>query len=48
MLIIAGASKGFENADMGLDYGDDRFSVGRESEMGVESNSQYVEFPFQN
>ena len=41
------ASKGFANVDMGWGSGDDRVNLGREDEMGIESNSKYAVSSFQ-
>ena len=42
LLTSVGASKGIDNVDTGWSSGYDRVNVGREYEMGVESNSQYA------
>ena len=39
-------SKGFANIDMGWGSGD-RANLGREDEIGIESNSKYAVFSFQ-
>ena len=42
LLTPVDASKGFENVDTGWGSGDARVNVGREDEMGIESNSMYA------
>ena len=41
-----GDSMGFEIVDTGWGSGDDRINVRRDAKISVESNSQYLGFPF--